>query len=236
MRSSLRVESFDLLPSSKYILVRVIPSCLHFVKMCLWQVKVQPEILDIFLGELNVVYMDQGGGACFFSKHPHEHIWRYMCLHMCKHPYEHILGQARKKKRKKIYKNSLILKSYCIHLSEKSLCIYIICLSMFLLIVRVVSHKCCFFICLYWQMFTLYSIFSLINFLLPEDSPHETFPDFTYIWCPQIYITSVWRMKTPVVGCYMTLYYWMVKWRVVGWKEMGGNLLYSTIHLFTCAD
>jgi hypothetical protein len=38
MRSLLLVESFDLRPSNQYILVRVIPSCFHFAKMCLCQV------------------------------------------------------------------------------------------------------------------------------------------------------------------------------------------------------
>jgi hypothetical protein len=57
MRNLLLVESFDLCPSNQYILVRVIPSCFRFAKMCL----VQPEILDIFfLGELHIVYMDWG--------------------------------------------------------------------------------------------------------------------------------------------------------------------------------
>jgi hypothetical protein len=35
MRSLFLVESCDLRPSSQYILVRVIPSCFHFAKMCL---------------------------------------------------------------------------------------------------------------------------------------------------------------------------------------------------------
>jgi hypothetical protein len=35
MRSLLFVESFDLCPSNQYTLVRVIPSCFHFAKMCL---------------------------------------------------------------------------------------------------------------------------------------------------------------------------------------------------------
>jgi hypothetical protein len=36
----LLVESFDLRQSNQYILVRVIPSCFHFTKMCLCQVSV----------------------------------------------------------------------------------------------------------------------------------------------------------------------------------------------------
>jgi hypothetical protein len=66
-RSLFLVKSYDLRPSSQYILVRVSPSFFHFAKMCLCQkspVKLQPEILDFFfLGELHVVYMDWGGGG-----------------------------------------------------------------------------------------------------------------------------------------------------------------------------
>jgi hypothetical protein len=56
------VESFDIHPSNQYNLVRVISSCFLFVKMCLCKppVKVQHEILDIFLRELHSVYMDGG--------------------------------------------------------------------------------------------------------------------------------------------------------------------------------
>jgi hypothetical protein len=35
MRSLLLVESFEFRPSNQYVLVRVIPSCLRFAKMCL---------------------------------------------------------------------------------------------------------------------------------------------------------------------------------------------------------
>jgi hypothetical protein len=38
MRSLLIVESFHFRPSNQYILVRVIPSCFRFAKMCLCQV------------------------------------------------------------------------------------------------------------------------------------------------------------------------------------------------------
>jgi hypothetical protein len=69
MRSLLLVESFDFRPSNQYILVRVIPSCFRFAKMCLWQVSLlsrcKPKYLDIFLGELHTVYLDRG--ACFSS-------------------------------------------------------------------------------------------------------------------------------------------------------------------------
>jgi hypothetical protein len=40
MRSLLLVEGFDFLPSNQYILVRVIPSCFRFAKMCLYQVSI----------------------------------------------------------------------------------------------------------------------------------------------------------------------------------------------------
>jgi hypothetical protein len=40
MRSLLFIESFDLHPGNQYILVKVIPSCFRFVKMCLCQVSV----------------------------------------------------------------------------------------------------------------------------------------------------------------------------------------------------
>jgi hypothetical protein len=38
MRSLLLVDSFGLRPSNQYILVKVIPSCFRFAKMCLCQV------------------------------------------------------------------------------------------------------------------------------------------------------------------------------------------------------
>jgi hypothetical protein len=38
MRSLLLVESFDFRLSNQYVLVRVIPSCFRFAKMCLCQV------------------------------------------------------------------------------------------------------------------------------------------------------------------------------------------------------
>jgi hypothetical protein len=38
VRSLLLAQSFDLRPSNQCILVRVIPSCFHFAKMCLCQV------------------------------------------------------------------------------------------------------------------------------------------------------------------------------------------------------
>jgi hypothetical protein len=60
MRSLLLVESFDFHPTNQYISVRVIPSCFSFAKMRVSPVKVQPKILDIFLGELHIVYMDWG--------------------------------------------------------------------------------------------------------------------------------------------------------------------------------
>jgi hypothetical protein len=38
MRSLLLVESFDFRPSNQYILMMVIPSCLRFATICLYQV------------------------------------------------------------------------------------------------------------------------------------------------------------------------------------------------------
>jgi hypothetical protein len=60
MRSLLLVESFDLCPSSQYILVRVGPSCFRFVKMCLCQVSLLSRCSPryFFLGELHTVYMN----------------------------------------------------------------------------------------------------------------------------------------------------------------------------------
>jgi hypothetical protein len=69
MKSLLFVESFDLCPSNQYILVTVIPSCFHFMKMCLCQISLlsrcSPRYLISISGELHIVYMDQR--ACFFS-------------------------------------------------------------------------------------------------------------------------------------------------------------------------
>jgi hypothetical protein len=42
MRSLLFVESFDFRPSNQYILVRVIPNCFRFAKICLCQVSLLP--------------------------------------------------------------------------------------------------------------------------------------------------------------------------------------------------
>jgi hypothetical protein len=64
IRSLLLVESFDLRRSNQHILVRVIPSCFPFCENMFVPdkspVKMYPEILDIFSGELHVVYMDRG--------------------------------------------------------------------------------------------------------------------------------------------------------------------------------
>jgi hypothetical protein len=67
MRNLLLVESSDLRQSNQYILVRVVPSCFRFAKMCLHQVsllsKCSPRYF-FFSWELLIVYMDQGA---FFS-------------------------------------------------------------------------------------------------------------------------------------------------------------------------
>jgi hypothetical protein len=63
MRRLLLVESFDFRPSNQYILVRVIPRCFRFAKICLCHVnrlsRCSPR------GELHIVYMNEG--AHFFS-------------------------------------------------------------------------------------------------------------------------------------------------------------------------
>jgi hypothetical protein len=49
MRSLFLVKSCDLHPSSQYILVRVIPSCFYFARMCLCQVSLPSRCSLIFL-------------------------------------------------------------------------------------------------------------------------------------------------------------------------------------------
>jgi hypothetical protein len=61
---SLFLENFDLCLSNQYILVRVIPSfyfCKNVFVPGKSPAKVPPEMLDIFLEELYVVYMVWGG-------------------------------------------------------------------------------------------------------------------------------------------------------------------------------
>jgi hypothetical protein len=53
MSSLLLVESFDLRPSNQYILVRVIPSCFHFAKLCLCQVSLLPMCIPRYLTSPN---------------------------------------------------------------------------------------------------------------------------------------------------------------------------------------
>jgi hypothetical protein len=65
MRSLLLLERFDLCPSNQYILVRVIPSVSNVLVPFKSPVKVQPEILYIFLG--GIAYCIYGPGAHFFS-------------------------------------------------------------------------------------------------------------------------------------------------------------------------
>jgi hypothetical protein len=62
MRSLLLVESLDLRPSNQYILVREIPSCLHFAKnVCApgkSSVEIKSKVFDIvLLWDLNIIYM-----------------------------------------------------------------------------------------------------------------------------------------------------------------------------------
>jgi hypothetical protein len=56
MRSLLLVESFDLCPSNQYILVRMIPSCFRFAKMCLCQVSL--------LSRCSPRYLTSSCGSC----------------------------------------------------------------------------------------------------------------------------------------------------------------------------
>jgi hypothetical protein len=65
MRSLLFVEGFDLCPSNKYILVRIITSCFRFANMCLCHVSLLSKrcpryLTSSSLGELHIVYMDRG--------------------------------------------------------------------------------------------------------------------------------------------------------------------------------
>jgi hypothetical protein len=67
MRSLLPVESFDLRPSNRYVLARVIPSCFCFAKMCLCQVSLlsrsSPRYLTLLLrGVVHCLYGLGGGG------------------------------------------------------------------------------------------------------------------------------------------------------------------------------
>jgi hypothetical protein len=54
------VQSFDLRPSNKYILVRAIPSCFRLVKMCLCQVSLLSRCSPRCLRELDIVDVQQG--------------------------------------------------------------------------------------------------------------------------------------------------------------------------------
>jgi hypothetical protein len=70
MRSLLLVKSFDFRPSNQYILVKVIPSCFRFAKMCLCQVSLLSRcspryLISSFWGSFTVFIWT--GGACLFS-------------------------------------------------------------------------------------------------------------------------------------------------------------------------
>jgi hypothetical protein len=129
-----------LCPSSQYILVRLIPSCFRLCQISL-------------LSRGSPRYWTSSWGSCTLPiwtgvnvsfRNSHMNTSEDTCLHMCKQPHEHILRQTRKEKRKKIYKNSLILLT-----SSRKVSVYLHNSS-----VHVVSH-----ICLYPQMFTVYNIF-----------------------------------------------------------------------------
>jgi hypothetical protein len=61
------VESFDLRPGNQYILMRVIPSCFRFAKMCLCQISLlsrcSPRYLTSLLG--GVAHCLYGPGGTF---------------------------------------------------------------------------------------------------------------------------------------------------------------------------
>jgi hypothetical protein len=66
MRSLLLVESFDLGPSNQYILVRGIPSCFRFAKMCLCQVSLLSEFISRYLtssGSCTLIIWTGGWGG-----------------------------------------------------------------------------------------------------------------------------------------------------------------------------
>jgi hypothetical protein len=56
MRSLLLVESSNFCPTNQYILVRVIPSCFRFAKMCLCQVSL--------LSRCSARYLTSSWGSC----------------------------------------------------------------------------------------------------------------------------------------------------------------------------
>jgi hypothetical protein len=66
MRSLLLVESFDVCPSNQYILVRLIPSCFRFAKMCLCQVSLLSSVVQYnwhhLRGVAHCSYRPGGGG------------------------------------------------------------------------------------------------------------------------------------------------------------------------------
>jgi hypothetical protein len=67
MRSLLLVESLDLCPSNQYILVREIPSCLRFAKMCVCQVvEMKSKVFDmVLLWDLHIIYVDRNKSITF---------------------------------------------------------------------------------------------------------------------------------------------------------------------------
>jgi hypothetical protein len=71
MSSLFLVESCDLCPSNQYILVRVIPSCFHFAKICLCQVSLLSgrslRFLTFTSWESCTLFIWKGGGGAHFS-------------------------------------------------------------------------------------------------------------------------------------------------------------------------
>jgi hypothetical protein len=72
MRSLLLVERFDLRPSNQYVLVRVIPNCFRFAKMCLWQISLlswcSPRYVTSSRGSC-MLFMWTGEGGTRFSSY-----------------------------------------------------------------------------------------------------------------------------------------------------------------------
>jgi hypothetical protein len=74
MRSLLRVESLEFRPSNQYILVRAIPSCFRFAKICLCQVSVLSRCNPRYLTSSfwGVAHCSYGPGGTFLF------VWRML--------------------------------------------------------------------------------------------------------------------------------------------------------------
>jgi hypothetical protein len=77
------MESFDLRPSSQYILVRAIPTCLHFAKMSLCQVSL--------LSRCSPGYLTsplEGVARCLYGPEGINYIWVAVCIENSVHGSE----------------------------------------------------------------------------------------------------------------------------------------------------